>query len=275
MMKRILVGLGGTPYVQAKIEHAIDLARRHGAEVTGVTIVDAARIAKVGAVPIGGAAAAHELREHRERTIREHLEETIAQFETMCTDAAVRHQVVHETGDPFDELASLWRYHDLTILGLQGFFDYDVFEAADDHIAKVIARGVRPIIASAKTFRTVRKALVAYNGSMESAKAMKRFVQMRLWDPVELLIACFDLPEETSDALLRDARDYCVRHEYRVETFASPGDPHVRLLEYAQEWQADILVMGSTNRGRLARLILGDTLLHTIRQAEIPLFLAQ
>ncbi len=55
----------------------------------------------------------------------------------------------------------------------------------------------------------------------------------------------------------------------------STGDPHVRLLEYAQEWQADILVMGSTNRGRLARLILGDTLLHTIRQAEIPLFLAQ
>jgi nucleotide-binding universal stress UspA family protein len=65
MLKRILVGLGGTDYATTAINQAIALAVAHKAEVTGVSVLDEARLASVGPVPLGGGHYAHELAEHR------------------------------------------------------------------------------------------------------------------------------------------------------------------------------------------------------------------
>ena len=274
-MKRILLGLGGTPSADAKIKHAIDLAKRHEAEITGVTIVDASEIAKVGSIPIGGGPAANKLREHREHSLREHLEEAITNFRNCCEEAGVRYHIIREEGDPFEELVSLWRYHDITLLGLQGFFEYDVLDAPDDRVIKLIARGVNPIIASAKNYTNVKRAIIAYNGSMESAKAMKRFVQSRLWDLKKIQVVCCDMRESKAKQLLHDASGYCELHGYETETQYLDDSPRDVLLSHAEQWGADMIVLGSTNRGRIARFLLGDTVVHLIKNANIPLYLAQ
>ena len=123
MLKRILVALSGTSFTPIAVRHSIELARRHGASVTGVTVVDVERLDDVGPVPIGGGAAAHALAEHRKAVTRERVEEEISNFEKACRDAGVDHLVDREDGDPFDLLQSLWRYHDLTVIGLRGLFE--------------------------------------------------------------------------------------------------------------------------------------------------------
>jgi nucleotide-binding universal stress UspA family protein len=40
MIKRILLGLGGTPFTDVAIERAVELAKIHGDLITGVTVVD-------------------------------------------------------------------------------------------------------------------------------------------------------------------------------------------------------------------------------------------
>ena len=45
MIKRILVALSGTPYTESAVKHALALAETHESDVTGVTIMDSARIA--------------------------------------------------------------------------------------------------------------------------------------------------------------------------------------------------------------------------------------
>jgi nucleotide-binding universal stress UspA family protein len=40
MIKRILVGIGGTPFTDVAIQRAIELANIHGSALTGVTVVD-------------------------------------------------------------------------------------------------------------------------------------------------------------------------------------------------------------------------------------------
>mgnify|MGYP001581028893 CR=1 FL=1 len=48
MIKKILLGLGGTPYTTVAIQRAVELARRFDAEITGVTVLDLERLTKVG-----------------------------------------------------------------------------------------------------------------------------------------------------------------------------------------------------------------------------------
>ncbi|MHC4413841.1 MAG: universal stress protein [Planctomycetota bacterium] len=275
MIKRILIALSGTPFTRAAVQHTVELAQRHGAETIGVTDVDLAKLANVGPVPVGAGAAAHELVEHRIQLTEQHIEESIRHFESACSESGIPHSVVRESGNPFDKLISLWRYCDLTVAGLRGLFEYGVVHNPDDMIIRLVARGVRPILAVAKEYRPIRRVLVAYNGSMESAKALKRFVQSRLWPDLSLRIVCFDVEAEEGEPLLADAVRYCTLHGYDAEHERVEDSPRERLLEYAQAWNADLIVMGSSSRARIIKHLLGDTALHALRHAEIPLFLTQ
>jgi nucleotide-binding universal stress UspA family protein len=42
LIRRVLVGLGGSPFSRTATRHAVGLATAHGAEVTGVTLMDPA-----------------------------------------------------------------------------------------------------------------------------------------------------------------------------------------------------------------------------------------
>ena len=131
------------------------------------------------------------------------------------------------------------------------------------------------MLAVAPDYRSVRKVLAAYSGSPESAKALKRFVQTRLWADITLKIVCFDRSAEEAEELLADASGYCRLHGYDAQVEHLPGSPIKGLLAHAGDWKADLIVMGSSSRARIFQHLLGDTTLHAVRHAEIPLYLTQ
>ncbi|HID75417.1 MAG TPA: universal stress protein, partial [Planctomycetaceae bacterium] len=219
MIKRILVGLAGTPYTPSAIRRGVELAQAHGAELTGVTVVDTTKLDIVGPVPIGAKEAADELREHRHRVAAEHVEQFISQFEQACHEANVSHQVFREEGDAFRLMLSYCRYHDLTVFGLRSVFEY-FFEDVDSGqlLCRLICGGVRPILAEATEYRPVQRVLVAYSGSIESAKTLKQFVQLRVWPEATLRIVGFGGRPEDDARRLEEAAHYCHLHGFRSET---------------------------------------------------------
>jgi len=277
MIKRILVGLGGTPYTSVAIERAVKLAKQYDAEITGVTVENPERIAKVGLVPKGVLHAAREAAKERARVTREAVEDAIGALESACTAEGIKYRVKREEReDPFDLMISLARYHDLMIFGLRSIFEYDIsFEDPKDTLARLISAGVRPIIAVSNKFRPIQKVMIAYSGSMESAKTMKRFVQLRLWPDAALKIVNFQSHEEKARQLLSDAAEYCRAHGYHVEHDSNPGSPKDFLLPMATQWQADMIVLGNSAGNLLLKRLIGETSLHIIRNADRPLFLSQ
>jgi nucleotide-binding universal stress UspA family protein len=199
----------------------------------------------------------------------------IDQFTAACRAAGVPHQVRQETGNPFDLVASMARYHDLMVFGLHAIFEFGVVDEPHDELARLVTEGVRPILTVAENYRPIRRVLVAYSGSMESAKTMKRFVQMRLWPEVLLRIVTFEHPENAARQLLDDAAEYCRAHGYEAETEYVPGSPLRQLLEYAGQWDADLIVAGNSAKSLLRRRIFGETALELMRNSDRPLFLSQ
>jgi nucleotide-binding universal stress UspA family protein len=55
-----------------------------------------------------------------------------------------------------------------------------------------------------------------------------------------------------------------------VERFLFVGDPAESILSTATEWHADVIVIGSDSRGRLAHFLLGSTADSVIRKAPCP-----
>ncbi len=275
MIKRILVGLGGTPYTPFAIKRAIELARAHQAELTGVTVVDIQRLSRVGPVPLGASASAKELRDFRLEVAQDHVREAIAQFESACRDAGVSHGVRQEEGNPFTSMASEARYHDLMIFGLKSLFEHDVVSDPHDTLIRLVGAGVRPILAVSPDARPIKRILIAYSGSMESAKTIKWFAQLRPWPDATLRVVTFDHPAKEAEQLVGDAAEYLRKHGFEPEEAYMAGSPKHALLPYAVEWGADLIVAGNSAKSLLLRRTLGETALNLITNSDRPLFLAQ
>ena len=276
MIKRILVGLGGTPFTTVATRCATELGDLHQAQLTGVTVVDASKLAKVGPVPAGAGVYAQRMRENKKQATREGIEQAIAAFKEHCSiQKVVCRRIEHEQKDPFAAMISEARYNDLTIFGLRSIFDYGFATDPDKAIIKLLTQGVRPILAVAETYRPIKKTLVAYSGSMESAKAIRHYLYLNPWPGIKLHIVHFREGTEKEPFLLKDAADFCQAHGFDVQTDIVDGRPRVDLLPFARENDADLIVMGNSVNKALMRRLLGDTVLETIKSADRPLFLSQ
>lgn len=278
MWKRILVGVSGAPGIEAKIAWALDLAKRHGASVGLLSVVNRDELRNVGPVPLGAGHYAEHLGEDRIQRSVAAAEQAIETFSAACSAAGIPCRVMREEGDPFEHLVRAWRYNDLCLLKARGWFDHGIIPEPENALLRLIANGMRPLLAVPDTVHPVRRVLIAYNGSLESAKAMKQFLQAPLWRGVEGHLLCTGAPKtgEKAERLLAAAADYARDHGFALNVSNPPSDaaPWQVLLRHAAETGADAIVLGSSYRRVLFSQRFGRNAINLIRAAELPLFLS-
>lgn len=274
MIKRILLALGGTPFSRVAVRRGIELAQTHGSTLIGIPILDS----DYWKIPTRSWMTASEAArmvnakpwEAAERRVKRVLDD----FEKACANAGVPCEVKRPEQRPFDMLASTSRYCDLVLFGLRGLFDFHLVPEAERTIAQLIRGGVRPILAVSSVYRPIRRVLIAYSGSMESARTIRQFVQMGLWPNATIELITFTDDVDDAPTLLTDAATYCKAHGHTPQMKAEAGTARQSLLPYAQETNADLIVAGDSFRNVVLRDLLGDTMSHLIRHADRPLFLS-
>ena len=83
MIKRILIGFGHSSTVPAEIQHAVELAQFHGAEVTALTPVDVEQASSAkspSAEPLSAAGWARELAHERRDIVCEETAAALRSF---------------------------------------------------------------------------------------------------------------------------------------------------------------------------------------------------
>ena len=276
MIKRILVGVAGTPALSAKIECAIQLAQQHEAEIGVLSVVDVERLSQVGPVPLGAGKYARNLQEARIDQSRAQGDSAIEEFESACSAASVRLNVIRCEGDPLKTLAAVWRHYDLCLLGVRGWFDYLVMPEPRNALLGVVTAGIRPLVAVTENMRPVRKVVIGYHGSIEAARAMKAFLRFRLWPTMEIHIVCVGTPksDEAPELLLREAASYCRAHGFEPTMMHKKGVPWSTLHSYASGLDADMIAIGSSCRRVLLNRRFGKNVQNLLEHSDLPLFLS-
>ena len=276
MIKKILVGIADKTYTASATRHAIEIAKRFDASLTGLSVLDYARLRTAGAGTIGTSGLNSEVREVAIQNTHSSIDEAVDVFVRLCGDQGITHDFQKVAGDPFEEFIDRSRYHDLMVFGLRRLFEHGVLVEPPHGLVKLISAGVRPILAAGPQYREIRRVLVAYSGSIESAKTMRRFVQLSgAWPATTVRIVWFGQVDSDSSTLLTDAREYMQAHGVEPEIEAVADSPRTGVLQQATDWQADMIVLGNSSKTLLRRRVLGETSLYTIQESELPLFLAQ
>lgn len=274
-LRRVTVALGGSEYMDAAMAQACEIALRNGAELVGLTVLDLTLVDPVQAAPIGGSAAAQDLRDQRTATMREGIAAAIARFTEVCERVGLPFRVVEAEGDAQESLVEALKLSDLGIVGIRHAFDYGTVAHDDDFLAGVARASRRPIIAMTAPARVARRILVAYDGSGVAADALRSLAVLNAFDPsVVRVVSCIE--DEDAEALeggLAEARAYLELHGFTVETALLEGDPDEAILEHATAFKADLVVIGAVGRRGLSKLLAGDTASSLLAKSELPLYL--
>lgn len=144
-VRRVVLALTEGPCLSRAIEQAVELARQHGAELCGVAIIDAPRLANVGPVPVGGLTYAQRMRDRRLTQARQTAADVIQRFEQAAAGSGLTWSVRLEEGRPQRLLQALAGADTLVAVAPQAWFDQGVLDLEVDVVRRLRWRGAAPL----------------------------------------------------------------------------------------------------------------------------------
>lgn len=88
----------------------------------------------------------------------------------------------------------------------------------------------------------------------------------------------FPVDYKIQEEYINVAKDYLEKtakhlNKDNVSTHLAEGDTARKILEYAEEWQADIIVMGTHSHSTLEKLFLGTVASSVLERTKIPVYM--
>jgi nucleotide-binding universal stress UspA family protein len=271
MIASILLALDDTPGAAAARDLAFAIARRTGAAVTGVFVLDRPHTSPMHEpVPLGGGA----FGAHRNKRLAQAMEQEAAEVLAAARAAAGELPFVFHTRTEAPEPALLAEsaHHDLIIIGRDSTLGR---EATDDGLSPtveaLIRDGVRPLRVVPPGFppEADGPVLIGYHGSMAGMRTVQLFALLGLGCEGDVRLMDFS-PEAGG---LEGVSAYLKRHGCNVDGSAAKGDEHDALLAEARRLPARMMVLGADEENGLARLVFGSATARLLRASPCPVFI--
>ncbi len=275
MTRSILLGLDGSEYCDALIGLGIRMAKRTGAFLVGMGIIDEPSIREAELSPIGGNYYKEERDEALIADARRKVEGFLEYFTLCCTRQGVPSKLHEETGSPYERLIYQAQRYDLLMLGQQTYFHFETQDGPDETLQHILRDSPRPVLTSPKQWREGSSVVIAYDGSLQASRTLANFVHSGLNKGLACHVITLhkDLHEATRIAGL--ATDFLGFHDIAAVAYPVAGESSVAkfILAKAEELKADLLVMGAYGHSSLREFLFGSVTKTVLREAEVPLFL--
>lgn len=270
MIRSILLALDDTPGACAARDVAFALARRTGAALTALIVLDRPHTTGAQeAMPIGASAFATRRNAKLAEAVEAEAERVLAEARAAAGDLAFT--VARRDEAPEPALLAEGAAHDLIIIGRDSTLGH---EACDDGLSPTIEAllrdGARPLLVVPPGIRDIGAGPVvaAHDGSIAAMRSLQLFALLGL-APSQVVKLLDFIPETSAEALAR----YLTLHGLVVEPREAEGDVHETLLTTAAALPAALLVLGAGAEGGLSRLIFGSATARLLRTAGCPVFI--
>ncbi len=264
----ILLHVDDTTAFESRMKIAVRLAHQFNSHLTALYVGLPSNSRSIAETPPGADAVTYD----------------VANARKLCEEAAagagVKLDWLAEEGDLIDTMNEYGRYCDLIVLG-----QHDPAEragrggSATDHV--VLESGtaclVVPYIGTAR--EQMDNVLIAWNGSMESARAVKDALPLlKQASRVEILIIN---PEQQKvkerGAPAAGVKAYLAKHAVEADTHLmhnKQSDAGDALLSYASNFSADLVVMGAYGHARWREKVLGGFTQHLLGHMTVPVLMS-
>lgn len=274
-MRSLLLALDDTPGGAGASTFALDLAARHNAAITGASILDISYLTAPGP---GGIGTAHfKARADRARLQRGHdLTERLSDnFLRQCKARKLKGSVLALEGSPSEELRAAADAYDVVVIG----HDSDLHGEADNGLAvtveKILHENPRPLIITPAEVREPSSIVVAFDGSVPSARSLQIFTLLGLAKNCEIHVVSVATSKEVADRNAKHAGAYLGLYDiaFKSHAIVSHANPADVVMDEAKARGAALIVMGAYGHRGWKEALLGSFTSRLLENCPTALFI--
>lgn len=280
MIKRILIPLDPSPYTKSVLEVGCFIAKKNGTELTGVVVLDNPGITSAtGPIGIGGSYYAKKAEESIQHDAEERIHNLLAMFREKCEREGVAHREAEFQGDPSSQIIKESIYYDAIMIGMRTYFHFETLEGPGDTLSKILDHSITPVYAVPEVVPIPSKpehktrTLIAFDGSLHSARALQRFAQLSMLNTFEVALLTSNKNKSEAEYQLEQASTYLKAHNitdvkkvWITENIISAIDA-----EYL-DW-ANLIVVGAHSKKGIFDFMLGSLTKHLIKVNKKPVII--
>lgn len=284
MFKDILVHLDEGPRNATRLKVALDLARRQGAHLTGIFVMDlpGSDLFYGAGMPYAGGGGMSDMVNSLRADVAARAGTVGEEFREELRRQSLEGELRVVEGDTVSLLALHARYADITVLGQPN--DEDPFKgpSADAVLVNVMMSSGRPVLAvpyAGQFERVGERVLIAWNASRKSTRAVNDALPL-LRDAKAVTVLAVNPRhgiEGHGDVPAADIALHLARHGVKAEaahTIAKDISEGDALLSYAADLGVDLIVSGGYGHSRAREMVFGGVTRTLLRQMTVPMLLS-
>ena len=275
MLRSALVALDGSAYSEPATTLALDWARRFGARLVGLGVLDAPAIRGAEPVPLG--AGAYKKARDEARLVEAHRRVVgfLADFLARSQAAGIAAEVLEGIGDPAARILREAQRCDLVILARETHFHFETQEQPDETLGQVLRGSPRPVVVVPRELPEGQGIVLAYGGGREAARTLQSFQLLGLAAGETVDVVSIHPDGAEAEGLARLAGEYLTAHgaPHRLHPIVSAAPPAEVLLEEIQHARPRLLVMGAQGHHPLRDLFGTSVTRAVLGACPVPTFI--
>ncbi|MBM4077965.1 MAG: universal stress protein [Planctomycetes bacterium] len=277
MLRSLLVGITGSRWSEAALQIAMTWAGQIRIPITCLGVVDLRSESLETGLPLGVGQARPLFSSSRNlEPIREQIQLALKTASEMADNAGVECHVLNREGDPAALIGNEAQRHDLVILGRRPPVELnDRCPTPSETLTEILRHTPRPVIMACQSIPRSSDVVIAYDGSVQSARTLQSFVSSGLYFGHPLhLVGISDSRDSIQQSISR-AVDFLSAHSLKAETQIVPmaGTVAETLTSFVHHVPAGLLVMGAYGKPWFKDLLFGSVTSTMLAEVPIPLFL--
>lgn len=272
MLRAIVAAIKPAAAQNCVIDFATLLAQKHHLQIDAYSVIDESRIAAAQPVPIGGSAFKVHRDEQLLATARQYAAEQLAALATAATTLGIESKTQVVEGAIETALANAAQRCDLLVCGHTTGGD----ASERSLLYSILKHSPRPaIVVPQAEFAWGPNVLIAYDGSIQAARALASFAASGLAEGRNIYLASFDAGTGEAQTRADAAQAFLQRHgiSCNVQIGKLTKDAGSQILDAAKQISAGLVVMGSFGRNAIREFFIGSVTRSMLSELPVPVYL--
>jgi nucleotide-binding universal stress UspA family protein len=277
MIKKILIGIDTSEHARTAQAYAFYLARRFGATLIGLHVVDIVSIEGSFFHDISGSLGLEPYLDFSSK-MREVLtargKTVLEEFSAAARREEIQVETLLDMGIVPNQICERAKSADLVMIGHRGINERFSTGLLGSTAESVLRKCPRPVFISPMHFREINRPVLAYDGSERASKAMKSAAEFATELGVPLTVITVARDPKLGERTLEEARKYMASYPGANADFKLlPGHAHEEIVKFLKQNDSDLLFIGAYGHSRIIEMVLGSNTEYVLRNAPCPVFL--
>ncbi len=276
MLKTILLVLDEHGVEHAAVDLAVRWAAKADALLVGLGVIDESLVNVREAIPIGAQQAKLAANVARRAEMERNVEHQLSRLAQRCAQEQVAFKPLEDFGSPTADILREAQRFDLIVVPRQAnYFHVSTENSTGGVLWEVVRHSVRPVVAVPAHAAAGQSVLIAYDGSLQAARALQAFESSGLGQGRDVHVVAVDADRQDAARQGDRAVEFLDYHGVIATLHTEACDAHVaeRIMQCAYRVNAGLIVLGAHGRPSVCEYVMGSVARALMSHCTLPLFL--